>query len=224
MKAVFIDYSGTITQESGPDIQEVILRCCQNSDLKDPAALIAWWWKRLKEYEIASFQETFLTEDEIVERLLKELEAQYHLRENFSQLHQLFQNFWRYAPIFPDVKDFFEKCPLPLYLVTNNDARYIQVCMDQNGLRPAGIVCGAMARAYKPHRELFLKALEVSGCRPEEALHIGDSLSSDVEGALSAGIRPVLLNRSKKQKALKKTEAFSVVSSLKELLEKGMLS
>ena len=90
MKAVFIDYSGTITQESGPDIQEVILRCCQNSDLKDPAALIAWWWKRLKEYEIASFQETFLTEDEIVERLLKELEAQYHLRENFSQLHQLF--------------------------------------------------------------------------------------------------------------------------------------
>ena len=52
-----------------------------------------------------------------------------------------------------------------------------------------------MARAYKPHRELFLKALEVSGCRAKEVVHIGDSVTSDVAGAASAGIRPLLLDR-----------------------------
>ena len=70
------------------------------------------------------------------------------------------------------------------------------------------------AKAYKPHRELFDKALEISGCLPEEVIHVGDSLSSDVEGAKRAGIRPVLLDR--KGKAA--PEGVSVIRSLTELL------
>lgn len=53
-----------------------------------------------------------------------------------------------------------------------------------------------MARAYKPHRELFEKALAVSGYPAGQAVHIGDSLTSDVAGARAAGIAPVLLDRS----------------------------
>ena len=44
-----------------------------------------------------------------------------------------------------------------------------------------------MVRACKPHRELFDKALEVSGCNADEVLHIGDSYGSDVLGARAAG-------------------------------------
>jgi len=54
------------------------------------------------------------------------------------------------------------------------------------------------ARAYKPRRELFDLALGETGLRPEEVIHIGDSLSSDVGGAASAGIRALWLNRSGK--------------------------
>lgn len=215
MKAVFIDYSGTITQESGPDIEQVILRCCKNSDIKDPVQLTTYWWKRLKEFEAASYLDTFTTEDEIVDKLLEELEREHHLQENLPELHKLFQNFWMYAPIFEDVKAFFDKCPLPVYIVTNNGIQYVQVCMDSHGLHPAGIICGDMAKAYKPHRELFDKALEISGCLPEEVIHVGDSLSSDVEGAKRAEIRPVLLDR--KGKAA--PEGVSVIRSLTELLD-----
>ncbi|HIR28691.1 MAG TPA: HAD family hydrolase [Candidatus Choladousia intestinigallinarum] len=221
MKAVFIDYSGTISQESGPDIEQVIFRCCKNSDIKDPLQLTAYWWQRLKEFETASYLETFMTEDEIVDKLLEELAKEYHLQENLSELHKLFQNFWMYAPIFEDVKEFFEKCPLPIYIVTNNGIQYIQVCMDRSGLKPAGIICGDMAKAYKPHRELFDKALEISGCHPQEVIHIGDSLSSDVAGAKNAGILPVLLDRKGKASF---DDGTIVIRSLPELLNGKILS
>lgn len=50
-------------------------------------------------------------------------------------------------------------------------------------------------RAYKPHRELFEYALRVCGCDAEEVIHIGDSIASDVKGALTAGITPILIDR-----------------------------
>ncbi|MCY4581257.1 MAG: HAD family hydrolase [Chloroflexi bacterium] len=47
----------------------------------------------------------------------------------------------------------------------------------------------------KPHPRIFQLALAGAGVRPEEAVHIGDSISADVEGARSAGMRAVLVQR-----------------------------
>ena len=49
--------------------------------------------------------------------------------------------------------------------------------------------------AEKPDAAIFHTALEQSGTIAEEAVHIGDSVTSDVEGAQAVGIRPVLLDR-----------------------------
>ena len=67
--------------------------------------------------------------------------------------------------------------------------------MRRNGLKAAGGVSADTARAYKPHREIFDETLRVSGCTPDEVVHIGDSYDTDVVGARVAGIRPVLLLR-----------------------------
>ncbi len=58
-----------------------------------------------------------------------------------------------------------------------------------------GIVTSAEVGARKPAPEVFQHALALAGARPEEALHVGDSLREDVEGARAAGIEPVLLVR-----------------------------
>ncbi|MDO8751034.1 MAG: HAD family hydrolase [Dehalococcoidia bacterium] len=47
----------------------------------------------------------------------------------------------------------------------------------------------------KPHPPIFLAALERAGVPASEALMVGDSYRSDVEGALGVGIRPLLLDR-----------------------------
>jgi len=86
--------------------------------------------------------------------------------------------------------------------------------MRNKDLHPSGIVCADMVRAYKPHRAIFDKALELSGCRPEEAVHIGDSYTSDVQGARTAGIRPILVQR----KTGKTYADIAVVRDLTEAL------
>jgi putative hydrolase of the HAD superfamily len=47
----------------------------------------------------------------------------------------------------------------------------------------------------KPHPSIFSAALQLVGARPEEAVMVGDSLRHDVEGAIRAGMRGVLLHR-----------------------------
>jgi putative hydrolase of the HAD superfamily len=58
-----------------------------------------------------------------------------------------------------------------------------------------GVVSSAMAGAAKPDPALFEAALDLAGCPPERALHVGDSVSKDIEGARCAGIAAVLLDR-----------------------------
>lgn len=119
------------------------------------------------------------------------------------------------APVFPDVKEFFAACPLPVYVISNNGMQYVSRAMELNHLSPAGIVCADMVHAYKPHRELFEKALEVSGCGADEAIHVGDSYQSDGIGALSAGIRPVLIIRS----GVNEHPEITAVKRLSEVLD-----
>jgi putative hydrolase of the HAD superfamily len=49
--------------------------------------------------------------------------------------------------------------------------------------------------AEKPHPPIFQAALRKAGVEPQQAVHVGDQLTSDVEGATAAGIHPVLLDR-----------------------------
>lgn len=199
LKAVFIDYTGTIIEEGGEDASQMLMRCYRNSDIGSIGAMLDYWWKQIKRFEAESFGENFLTQDEIVERTLERCRTEIHLKENFDEIHELCRRFWMYAPAFPDAAEFFERCRLPIYIITNNGLPYVEESMRDKGLTPAGIICGESVRAYKPHRELFERALEISGCRADEVIHIGDSVESDVKGAISAGIRPVLLDREGKK-------------------------
>ena len=47
----------------------------------------------------------------------------------------------------------------------------------------------------KPHPSIFLRALKKVGVTPDEAIHVGDQVFSDAQGAKSVGIRPVLIIR-----------------------------
>lgn len=47
----------------------------------------------------------------------------------------------------------------------------------------------------KPDERIFKKALEDVGAKPDEAVHVGDLLESDVVGAQAAGITPVLVDK-----------------------------
>jgi putative hydrolase of the HAD superfamily len=58
-----------------------------------------------------------------------------------------------------------------------------------------GVVTSADVGAAKPDPALFHRALELADVPAGEALHVGDSLENDVEGAGAVGIRALLLVR-----------------------------
>ena len=47
----------------------------------------------------------------------------------------------------------------------------------------------------KPDPAIFRAALARAGVEPEQAVHVGDQVESDITGALAAGIAPVLMDR-----------------------------
>jgi putative hydrolase of the HAD superfamily len=77
-----------------------------------------------------------------------------------------------------------------------------------------GVVTSAEVGVAKPAAELFEAALAVAGVGAGEAIHVGDSLEEDVEGARGAGIRAVWLRRSEDQPA---PEGVAVIAALDEL-------
>ena len=214
IKAVFIDYTGTIITQGGKDAEEMVYRVCKNSDMKNPHQFLKYWWGMLKEYEDSFEGTAYVTEDEIVDNMLERCVKEIHLKENLEELHTLCQRFWMYAPLYDDVKEFFEKCPCQIYIISNNGHKYISEAMKANGISPTGIITADMVKAYKPHSTLFKKALEVSGCTVDEVVHIGDSITSDVNGAKAVGIKPILLDRDSKYGTLDIPVAKSLLDAL----------
>lgn len=75
-------------------------------------------------------------------------------------------------------------------------------CSLPDWLRPTGIlelvdgvVTSAEVGAGKPSPRVFERALGVAGVEASEALHVGDKVDNDLEGAAAAGVRGVLLQR-----------------------------
>ncbi|HEY7892838.1 MAG TPA: HAD family hydrolase [Solirubrobacteraceae bacterium] len=59
-----------------------------------------------------------------------------------------------------------------------------------------GVVSSAEVGQAKPAGAVFKRALALAGVTPAQAVHVGDSLVNDVQGALSVGVAPILLCRS----------------------------
>ena len=213
MKAYFIDYTGTMVQEDEPYTRELLGYFLSHSDLNTPGEALKVVWEQVKEIEALSYGDAFIKNDEKVDRILEYCAQHYGLDGDFGYIHEIWRKIWIYAPLFDDVKPFFERSEYPVYVLSNDDLDCLEESMKIKDLHPAGIVSAEMARACKPHRAIFEKALEMAGIDPADAVHIGDSMISDVEAAVSVGITPIYLSRKEK----KQIEGVRVIRSLNEL-------
>lgn len=128
---------------------------------------------------------------------------------------------------FPDVAPALEKIRANgtrTVVVSNWDSSLENVLVEL-GLRAeldAVVSSGAYGTA-KPAPAIFAEALRRAGARPEEAVHIGDSVEEDVAGARSAGIEPVLLVRGRPDQASDRRrrgpDGVRTITSLADVVE-----
>jgi putative hydrolase of the HAD superfamily len=69
----------------------------------------------------------------------------------------------------------------------------------------------------KPHPSIFSAALQLVNVRAAEAVMVGDSMRQDVEGAIRAGMRAVLLQRGDTPTTRAAELGVPVIRSLREL-------
>ena len=113
----------------------------------------------------------------------------------------------------------------PLTVVTNGFVEVQYEKFDKSGLRDcfAHIVLSEEVGCQKPNPRIFEEALRMNGLQAEEVVMIGDSWSSDIQGAINAGIDQIWITKSKEQgaKSQDTTEqtATYIVHSLSEAME-----
>lgn len=199
IKALFMDFYGTVVSDNGPFSYEVIKRVYKSGTAQSPDEVVAYWWKEFKIKTDQSFGENYRTQYELVMETFEEMLKHFNSNENVKELCNMMILQWSNPDIYEDTMKFFEQISLPVYFVTNSDNSSIHQAIDYHQMKPIGIITSEEAKCSKPRKEIFLYALEKAGLQASEVIHIGDSLSGDIQGARAAGIEAILMNRENKE-------------------------
>ncbi len=83
-----------------------------------------------------------------------------------------------------------------MYVLSNWDVELVEVLDGLDWMRYFdGIVVSAVSGVEKPDRKLFEEALELAEVDRERAIHVGNDLDTDLEGAQGAGMDVVIVDR-----------------------------
>jgi len=123
----------------------------------------------------------------------------------FTELFDVFAQAaaWRVFPDAPGALRALRARGLRVGVVSNFDGRLLGL-LEHLGLAPLvdRTVHSTRVGVAKPDPAIFHVALEALGVPASEALHAGDDVVADVEGALAAGLRAVLIDREERRAAL----------------------
>ena len=108
----------------------------------------------------------------------------------------------------------------PLTVVTNGFVEVQYEKFDKSGLRNcfSHIVLSEEVGCQKPNPRIFEEALRMNGLQAEEVVMIGDSWSSDIQGAINAGIDQIWIRKSKDPLPEGQSATY-LVQSLSEVME-----
>ena len=139
----------------------------------------------------------------------------------FGRLADHFRDAASWA-VYPDVVgtlDALGRRGLILGVVSNWDS-HLPRLLDALHLsgRFAALAVSAIEETGKPAAEIFHRACARVGVAPAEALHVGDSLAEDYEGARAAGLAALLLDRHGRH-----PEVEGRIASLEELVSSAIL-
>ena len=103
---------------------------------------------------------------------------------------------WQLYPEAIDTLAALKQRGLLLAVISNFDSRLVRILDGLNvGANFAHIFVSSSVGYAKPRPEIFDIALAQFALEPEQALHIGDSQTNDLQGARSAGLRALLVDR-----------------------------
>ncbi len=239
VKAIFFDLDGTLADD-GDSISDALAKACgavcrRWPELDATALAVAYrqisdvaWGDYDQHLRHLSSPEAMLAavwHQTLALRGLRDPTVEQEAAETYWQ-HRLrtCQPYPDALPVLQDLAGRFH-----LSVLTNGASAMQRAKLAATGLTPffqQVFVGGEFARG-KPDRAIFQAALQAAGCRPDQAMHVGDSLTHDIAGAQGVGIHSVWLNRRGLEPASLHPPTFeipgltSLLECLKQVSNKG---
>ena len=116
----------------------------------------------------------------------------------FDEVYEAFgrAEAWEIYPEVPEVLQQLRSQGYEMGVISNFDTRFFDIV---RALRLEhlfdSITISSIAGSAKPSPQIFQHALDQHVVEPEEAVHVGDDLKEDFEGATDVGLSGVLLDR-----------------------------
>lgn len=196
LDGIFLDLYGTLTTGDRDAVESVCQDVVRDTGTRISAhELSITWGDRFFHYLDFCSNETFQTLFDVEQKTLVETMKGLGVDVDPLPYAKKLKNYWQNPPIQTDVRRFFANCRLPVCIVSNADREDAEAVVRGNELPIAELVTSEDARSYKPDRQIFEQALRQTGWDRERVIHVGDSLHSDIGGAIVAGIRNGWLNR-----------------------------
>lgn len=195
--ALLLDFYGTVVHEDDVVIDQICGSICRSASVPaTPKEVGRYWWATFSEIFTHSHGDAFQTQRRIESVSLAQTIERFGARCDVEELSEPLFAHWECPPIFDDAVELLDGVRVPVVVVSNIDRHDIEAAIDHHGLVFEHVVTSEDVRSYKPRPELFAAGLQLVDCRPDRVLHVGDSLTSDVAGALGLGIPVAWVNRS----------------------------
>lgn len=197
LDGIFLDLYGTLTTGDRQAVETTCEQIVKDTVVKISGydLSIVWGNKFFNALESCNGPD-FLTLFDLEKKTLTDTMHGLDISIDPEPYCRMLVEYWQNPPLQPEVKDFLAHCPVPICVVSNADTADAAAALAGHDISLAGLVTSEDARSYKPHPRIFDLAFDKTGWRRDRVIHVGDSLHSDVGGAMAAGIRSGWLNRS----------------------------
>ena len=196
IKALFMDFYGTLVRENDGLIRDICRRVCETTpQVVAPGDVAHYWWETMNGLFRDHQGDDFLPQLELEERALQEVAARFDSHLSISDALSEIVTSWQKPEAFSDARSLFSRIPLPVCIVANGDREPMAAAVNYAQIPVTAMVTSEDARAYKPGEAIFLHALKVMGIKPAEALFVGDSIYYDMQPAQKTGMYTAWVNR-----------------------------
>lgn len=165
---------------------------CTEAVLRRYSVINSSCWERLEKGEMARA--------EVLTRRFEILFGEMGVAQSGDEVQAYYENLICQGHFFlPGAEELLETLwkEYDLYLVSNGNARTQDSRLESAGISPyfQGIFISEKLGVQKPSKAFFDACIvEIPDYRPEQAVIIGDSLTSDIQGGINIGIKTVWFN------------------------------
>jgi len=195
-RAILLDFYGTVVVQDDAVIASICEQIVRAARVyATPRQVAERWGARYADLCAESHGPRFELQKELGLRSLRETLTHFQAHLDAEELSQELVAYWRRPTMFPESRGVLERCEVPIAIVSDIDNAELLSALNWCDLSFDITVTSEDCRAYKPHPAPFARALEALHLEPQDVLHVGDSLSSDVRGARALGIAALWINR-----------------------------